>query len=302
MKALDLCSGIGGFALGFERAGIETVAFCELDRYCRMVLRKNFPYCKIHFDLRGLDGRAYRGIDIVSAGFPCQPHSLAGRRRGTQDDRFLWPCVLRIVRDSKARWFVGENVPGIDDKREMVLDRVLSDLESEGHETRTFEIPACGKGAPHKRARIVIVVNRPGRQPQGHVGESAQGRAAGPTFAGDLANRAGLGFQVGACAESGAQDRRATYGNSDVGNHHGDECERQRLSGRPRRQQNPHFDGTGESWLICPDGKARRVKSGVRLLAHGIPGRMERIKSLGNAFLPQIAEEIGLAIMAAERQ
>lgn len=297
MRALDLCSGIGGFALGFERAGIETVAFCERDAYCRAVLRKHWPTVYCHKDITKVHGEGFRGIDIISAGFPCQPFSLAGPRRGTADDRHIWPEVFRIVRRAKPRWFIGENVPGLDDKREMVLDRVLDDLESADYETRTFEIPACGIDAPHKRARIVIVAYHTGEQ----IRTAGQSRKCG-----DVAHNQSIGRDQGHpdnrwhVQRNPAQSRSGHHGRSDVGNGHHDGRERQWLSHGSQWEQDPHFDWTGEEWIVCGDGKARRIKSGILLLAHGIPARMDRVKALGNAFVPQIAEEIGRAIISAD--
>ena len=98
MRVLDLFSGIGGFSLGLERAGMTTVAFCENDPFCRLVLAKHWPHLTIHNDIRGLDGHEYTGsVDVVVGGFPCQPFSVAGRRQGKNDDRHLWPEMFRVI-------------------------------------------------------------------------------------------------------------------------------------------------------------------------------------------------------------
>jgi len=154
MRVLDLFSGIGGFSLGLERAGMETVAFCEIDPYCRAVLKKHWPSVPCYDDVRTLP--RIGGIDLICGGFPCQPFSVAGKQRGTADDRHLWPAMLDTIRRERPTWVIGENVTGI---IRLGLDPVLSDLESEGYACRTFAIPACGVDAPHKRERVWIVAH-----------------------------------------------------------------------------------------------------------------------------------------------
>ena len=156
MKHLDLFSGIGGFALAAQWAGIETVAFCEIDKFCHKVLQKNFPRVPIHDDIRTLRGEDYAGIDIITGGYPCQPFSLAGKRKGSDDERHLWPEMFRLVREIKPRWVVGENVAG---HITSGLDDVCDDLESENYETRTFVFPAFAVGAKHGRERVFVVAN-----------------------------------------------------------------------------------------------------------------------------------------------
>ena len=153
LKLLDLFSGIGGFSRGAELTdGIETVAFCENSRYCQQVLRKHWPTVPIYEDVRNLN---YEGqVDIITGGFPCQPFSQAGKRRGTDDDRHLWPEMLRIIREHRPRWVIGENVAGFVN---MALDDVLLDLEGEDYEAQSFVIPACSVNAPHQRQRCWIV-------------------------------------------------------------------------------------------------------------------------------------------------
>ena len=165
MRVLDLFSGIGGFSLGLQRAGMQTVAFCEIDPFCRQVLQKRWPEVPIFEDIfkltkaelvkAGVMGDA-KPIDIICGGFPCQPFSVAGKQRGKRDDRYLWPEMLRVISEVRPRWIVCENVPGI---IKLALDDVLSDLESLGYTCQTFNIPACAVDAPHKRDRIWIVAH-----------------------------------------------------------------------------------------------------------------------------------------------
>lgn len=155
LKVLDLFSGIGGFSLGLERAGMETVAFCEIDKFCQKVLKKHWPGVEIFEDITKLDGKQFNGaIDVVCGGFPCQPYSVAGKQKAEKDSRHLWPEMLRIIREAKPTWVIGENVKGI---IKLGLDTVCKDLEAEGYTIRLFNIPACGVGAPHRRERIWIV-------------------------------------------------------------------------------------------------------------------------------------------------
>jgi DNA (cytosine-5)-methyltransferase 1 len=154
---LDLFSGIGGFSLGLERAGMETVAFCENDKFCQKVLAKHWPDVPVHNNIEELDGREYKGtVDLICGGFPCQPFSVAGGQRGKEDDRALWPEMLRVIREVEPLWVIGENVPGIIN---MELDQVLSDLEDSGYSCQTFVVPACAVDAPHRRDRVWIIAS-----------------------------------------------------------------------------------------------------------------------------------------------
>ncbi len=168
MRHLDLFSGIGGFALAARWAGLETVAFCECDPFCQQVLRKHWPTTTIHDDVRNVDGRDYRGIELITGGYPCQPFSIAGERRGTSDDRHLWPEMRRIISDARPTWVVAENVLG---HVSMGLDEVLHDLEAEGYAARAVVIPACAADAPHQRDRLWILAYATGEGP--HAGAQA---------------------------------------------------------------------------------------------------------------------------------
>ncbi len=158
LKVLDLFSGIGGFALGLDSTGIfETVKFVEKDKYCKKVLQKNFPNIPIEEDIKNVEGKE-GDADVVVGGFPCQPMSVAGKRKGTDDDRYLWPEMFRLIREIKPQFVIGENVQGIINiQNGMVLRQVQDDLESEGFEVQCFLIPASGIGAWHQRYRVWIV-------------------------------------------------------------------------------------------------------------------------------------------------
>lgn len=162
VRHLDLFSGIGGFALAAKWVGgIETVAFCERDEWAWSVLRKNFPGVPIHPDVKTLNGDEYGRIDLITGGYPCQPFSVAGKQRGKNDDRHLWPEVRRIVERARPRWLLCENVAG---HIELGLDEVLSELESIGYSGRATVIPACAVDARHRRDRVWIVANANGER------------------------------------------------------------------------------------------------------------------------------------------
>jgi DNA (cytosine-5)-methyltransferase 1 len=157
VRHLDLFSGIGGFALACRMVGgIETVAFCEREPYCQKVLAKHWPTVPICNDIHDLKGTEYGTVELITGGFPCQPFSIAGKRSGKEDDRFLWPQYLRIIETTRPRWVLGENVAGIVG---MELDQVLSDLDGAGYSARAHIIPAVGVDAPHRRDRVWIVAH-----------------------------------------------------------------------------------------------------------------------------------------------
>jgi len=263
---LDLFSGIGGFALAAQWAGFRTVGFCEIDKFCQKVLAKRFladaaearcdeearehgsgqSLLSARFnersgvpilpDIRNLDGRDFYGATLITGGFPCQPFSCAGKRRGKEDDRHLWPEMLRVISEARPAWVLGENVTGIID---MELDQVLSNLESVGYATRTFVIPACGVDAPHRRNRAWIV---------GYT--------------------AGTGLSDGSSLPMG----------------------------KPRGIQ-PEFERSG-----CGFGGAWAVEPNVGRVAHGIRNRVDRLKALGNAIVPQVAYQILKVIAQIEEK
>ena len=167
LKVLDLFSGIGGFSVGLERTGYyETVAFCEIDQYCKLLLQKHWKGVKIYNDVKEITKEKFiaDGIqfpDVITGGFPCQPFSVAGKQAGTDDDRHLWPVMFRIIQELTPRWVIGENVKGLTNIQDgVVFETVCSNLEGEGYEVRTFNIPAAGVGAPHRRERLWIVAHR----------------------------------------------------------------------------------------------------------------------------------------------
>ena len=279
MKVLDLFSGIGGFSLGLEWAGMSTVAMCEKDPYCRKILAKHWPDLTIHEDIRNLDGRQYtKSIDLVCGGFPCQPFSVAGKRKGTDDDRHLWPEMLRVIQESRPRWVIGENVFGFVN---MALDDVQADLEREHYEVRKFVLPAVAVDARHRRDRIILIAysnspaiwDIPERQAQGRDNLQA-GRQAITTHDGSPQS----------LADSSRQ-----------------RMERDWTSGVEESQPS---GSQGLSGCNSSGGEPRvwQAEPCVGRISHGVPNRVDRIKGLGNAVVPQLIQAIGELVIKADRE
>src|SRR6056300_1025025 len=180
IRILDICSGIGGFSLGLESTGgFDTVAFCEFDDFCRKVLNKYWPDVPIYKDLKEIGNepeRIIQDFDLICGGIPCQPFSVAGKKKGKEDDRHLWPYMYEIIKHKKPTWVIVENVGGFVN---VALDDVCLDLEAQGYATQSLIMPACSVEAPHRRDRIWILgknLENPGRSlRQGRIeqGENA---------------------------------------------------------------------------------------------------------------------------------
>lgn len=161
MKMLSLFSGIGGIDLAAQWAGMETVAFCEINKFCQQILHKHWQDVPIFTDVRNINkerliNEKIPQIDIIAGGFPCQPYSIVGKRRGQQDVRNLFPEMVRIISEVRPRWVVGENVVGF---KSLGLDSLLTELEGAKYKAEAFAIPALAVAAPHERYRIFVVAN-----------------------------------------------------------------------------------------------------------------------------------------------
>lgn len=183
MIHLDLFSGIGGFALAASWVWGQDHnihSFVEIDKFCQKVLKKHWPDVPIHDDIRTYkhDGTP---IDLLTGGFPCQPFSVAGKRRGKEDDRFLWPEMLRVISEVQPTWVIAENVGGlITQESGVVFENCCSDLEKEGYEVQPFIIPACAVNAPHRRDRVWIVGHLHGSERYERQVRQIQGSEQGP--------------------------------------------------------------------------------------------------------------------------
>lgn len=271
----SLFSGIGGFDLAAQWAGWNNVFQVEKDDWCRKVLAKNFPKTKRFIDIKDFTGNEYtKTIDVISGGFPCQPFSVAGQRKGKEDDRYLWEEMLRVVATIKPTWIVGENVTGIIG---MELDTVLSDLEVQGYKTETYIIPACGKNAWHRRDRVWIVAYANSIRWQDEQKEN--GKPVCNEKWNDTIEKQGREQQ-----QCGSGKSSFVLTNT---NHTG--CQKQRKSITDEKEL---FAPKCSSWWEAEPGVGRVVD--------GLPSRVDRLKGLGNAIVPQIAYEIFQAINAYE--
>ena len=272
LRHLDLFSGIGGFSLGLEATGgFETVAFCDIEEYPRKVLEKHWPHVKQYTDIKELtydklksDGLVSNTekIDIITGGYPCQPFSVAGRKKGEKDPRHLWPEYFRLVQELQPTWVIGENVSG---HIKLGLDTVLKNLESEGYSARTFSISASSVGANHQRERVWIVAHSKHNSDQQQVS-----RSDGEEKKISREHR-----------KEDSQSRKPSRTNSiwQQNNRH-ETAENVRQSSRSE-------EASGW-WNIEPN---------VGRVAHGVSNRVHRLKSLGNSLIPQIPYYIGLSIL-----
>ena len=324
LQHLDLFSGIGGFSLGLETADLaETVAFCDIDEYCHKVLNKHWPHVPIFSDIKELNYETLRSnginnIDIITGGYPCQPFSVAGRKKGEEDPRHLWPEYFRLVKELRPTWVIGENVSG---HIKLGLDTVLEDLESEGYSTRTFSISASSVGANHKRERVWIMahsndardrtsgheINRDGKKIIKEWQEQSQfkfGRQSQIMENSRRSLREGTEFErtnANETKEGNANQFERSSGTSKLNMADSD-------SERLKEQWWP-FSTTGkrkEFWEEPQRCSSREISQwwesepDVGRVAHGIPNRVDRLKSLGNSLVPQIPFMIANCIKQIE--
>ena len=285
MKILDLFSGIGGFSLGLERAGMETVAFCEFDKKAQLVLKKHWPDVPIYNDVRTLNYEQLRKdgietIDLICGGFPCQPFSVAGKRKGEEDDRHLWPEYFRLIQEIRPRWIIGENVAGLIN---MGLDQVLSDMEGEGYTCQAFIVPACAVNAPHRRDRVWIIANTlcHGLLPTLHDNSYTQNKRRSEAIRRKNREFVKMGSTSSLAYSTGIRQQGQGEFNQPISAEKNEE----------RQAIKPINGGFSEHW---------EIESRVDRVANGIPRGMDRLKQLGNAVVPQIPEIIGGAIMEAQ--
>ena len=312
LKHLDLFSGIGGFSLGLENAGlVKTVAFCDFDKYCQQVLQKNFPGVPVYGDVKELNYDKLKAdginkIDIITGGYPCQPFSVAGRKKGEEDPRHVWPEMFRLIRELKPSWVIGENVGN---HVKLGLDTVLSNLESEGYSARTFSISASSIGANHKRERVWIVAHseRLGREPW-----SEEPREPKNEESSNQSDHCGEGCtECKSClhvADTGKQSESHISNSGSDSEIDGEQREKVGISNGKSRGENvadANSSGLEEQWgpvttqeedQASQCGSWWSVEPDVGRVAHGVPNRVDRLKALGNSIVPQIPFLIGLTI------
>ena len=319
MNHLDLFSGIGGFSLALEKVGFKTVAFCEKEPYCKLLLQKHWKGVKIYDDIKKCKGKeikeTFGGIDILTGGFPCQPYSVAGKQKGTNDDRYLWPEMFRVIKEVQPTFIIAENVRGLINIQDgMVFETVCSDLESEGFEIQTFVIPAAGVGAPHKRDRVWIVgyskhngsltskikrgyneVDAGTQKRQNETIESERTSGSRNNEAMENSRRSlrqGSELSEENANESRKENAKQFERSSSTSKYNVADTERVYVQGQQDRSRQEQ--SRGESWW--------EFEPNVGRVANGVPGRVHRLKALGNSIVPQIAEEIGKAIWTVLNQ
>ena len=268
---LSLFSGIGGLDLAAEWAGFTTVGQCEFADYPTKVLEKHWPDVPRWRDVRTLTKESFyertglRTVDVISGGFPCQPFSVAGKQKGKEDDRYLWPEMLRVIRELRPRCVVGENVPGI---IKIAAGQVVKDLERAGYHVVVFNFEAAAVGAWHRRSRFFFVGIAEGRLASDAESERSEGQPSARTAEQDEKPR----------------EMQPDAGYSDGTDVHNTVCGRfTRINRRCESQE-------------LADGRLWAAEPGVGRVVDGLPCRVERIRALGNAVVPQQAYPIFRAL------
>ena len=289
----SLFSGIGGFDLASEWMGWKNVFHCEYNPFCQKVLKHHFPNSKLYKDVRKFDATDYLGrVDILTGGFPCQPFSSAGLRKGTEDERHLWPEMLRVIREVSPKYVVGENVRGLLNwSGGLVFEEVCADLENEGYEVTPYLLPACGKNAPHRRDRIWFIANStkrnggrntrsvPSKEEEERIcerNEIPKSIKSSKVFG----NAPDTDFELSECGNDNREDGRS------------EQTERIKSFSKPRG-----WEEFPTQPPICggDDGLPKEL-DGITFPKW----RKESIKAYGNAIVPQVAHEIFKAIQKME--
>lgn len=283
LRCGHLFNGIGGFALAASWMNWENIMHCEIDSFCNKVMNYHFPNSYQHEDIRTADFTIWRGkIDLITGGFPCQPYSTAGKRKGKDDDRHLWPQMLRAIREIQPGWIVGENVRGITNwNGGLVFDEVQADLEAEGYEVLPFLLPACSVNAPHRRDRIWFIAHCANARIEG-----VRSREDEIHEYGSIANTERFGLQIG-------NDQQNWRGAQSI-------IERPYCTGDWKNfPTQPPVCSRNDGLPIGLDDYPVPSKYGSRILkgkqAYG-RWRKESLKALGNAIVPQVAYQIFKAI------
>ncbi len=299
---IDLFSGIGGFALAADRVwpqgGVRHI-FCDNDPFCQEVLRKHWPNSTIYSDIRTLTNTesgeqqqlamerksdekisaTNKSHFILTGGFPCQPFSQAGRRRGTDDDRYLWPEMLRVIREFSPTWVIAENVRGLlTQGGGVVFERVCTDLESAGYEVQPIVIPAVAVGAPHRRDRVWFIAHATSKRSGGKSRTLRQEKRG--------QNDESVSERIH--PDSDAQNTISERGRGRMENS-------RQILGRESTEVKDARPSWETHWL--------EVATRLCRVDDGVPRRMDRnprLKALGNAIVPQVAEEIMRAIQQCE--
>ena len=337
LKVLDLFSGIGGFSLGLESTGqFETVAFCEKDQFCQKVLKKHWSNIPIIDDVRRINGKEIKA-DVVVGGFPCQSISIAGKQKGKDDDRFLFPEMLRVIKEVKPTWIIGENVQNlINISNGTILKEIVEGLENEGFEVQCFSISASSQGAWHKRERVWIIASNTkskwSRKCRKFDKKKRLEKSKSTQFdciCSDVPNTQCNEHQHTPTRQSGTSELWGFYSEKEKQTSHDLWSKTSRCNtplGKQKKLSNSKCKGleglSKQSSTIGEQNKRLQSRNEnsrgkerqqtwwqTQSELCGVPNgvsyeldkdRANRIKALGNSIVPQIARELGLAILEAE--
>ena len=327
---LSLFSGIGGLDLAAEWAGFETVGQCEWADFPTKVLEKHWPDVPRWRDIRTLNGESFyertgrRTVDVISGGFPCQPFSVAGNQKGKEDERYLWPEMLRVIRELTPRWVIGENVPGI---LHIAAADVVKDLERIGYNVAVFNFEAAAVGARHRRERVFFVgecamenASSNGRKQSGVLSKQSRRTESVCTskdctdgacseMREDVADTDNAGNGTPRSGDNGnrktSDERRIKQSFGRISgccktHSNGDSARLERIE-KTRNACRSRSNANQQSAGLC--GKLRNqwsIEPNVGRVAHGVPARVDRLKCLGNAVVPQQAYPIFKAIAELE--
>ena len=286
----SLFSGIGGFDLAAEWAGWQNAFHCEWNEFGQKILKHYWPNAISYGDITKTDFTIHRGtIDVLTGGFPCQPYSLAGKRKGKEDERHLWPEMLRVIREISPTYIVGENVYGLVNwNGGLVFHEVQTDLENEGYEVQPVILPACSINAPHKRERIWFVAyssnkrcnNRSNNRKERHLQSNER-----------ITTKNKPEWNGWECGISQIGTTNANPNNTGL-----QRSEKPGSIEESREERNKQF-----ARFFQPTWDKFPTQSPVCRGNDGLPYRMDRLKALGNAIVPQVAFEIFKCINAHER-
>jgi DNA (cytosine-5)-methyltransferase 1 len=279
LKHIGLFEGIGGFSLAARWMGWKTIAWCEWNDYCQKILKQHFKEAQGHGDITKTDFTIYRGnCDILTGGFPCQPYSMAGKRKGKEDERHLWPEMLRAIREIQPRWVIGENVHGlINWNRGLVFHEVQAELEAEGYEVWPYVLPACAINAIHRRDRVWFVAysNKCTTRPPG---------------------KSDRAFKNGSKNNDEPKEwREQTEQHIGCSN-----VLRDDTNTECRRQQERRGQTVSEIGNYYFQSRWPQIEPLLRRGDDGLSNWVDRVKALGNAIVPQMAVQLFRVIALME--